>query len=83
MFSNTTVDNSITLHINKLTASEFIGKYYRPIVDLLQEAADTGDTIFLYSIGESDGDLNVYLAIETPQGKLTIINFISILFLVI
>ncbi|KAK0095053.1 hypothetical protein PV326_009357 [Microctonus aethiopoides] len=80
IFSNTTVDNSITLHINKLTASEFIGKYYRPIVDLLQEAADTGDTIFLYSIGESDGNLNVYIAIETPQGyrkKYEVINLLS------
>lgn len=69
VFSNTTVENSVILGISRLTASEFLSKHYRPLFDMLQEDTEAGDTLTIYSIGETDGNLKIYLAIETPQGK--------------
>ncbi|KAH0535378.1 hypothetical protein KQX54_016085 [Cotesia glomerata] len=68
VFSNATVENSVTLQINKLTAAEFLAKFYRPLLDMLQDDVDTGDTFTIFSIGETDGNLDIYLAMETPQG---------------
>ncbi|XP_028982383.1 cadherin-related tumor suppressor [Diachasma alloeum] len=80
VFSNSTVENSVTLQISRLTASEFLSKHYRPLLDILQEETEAGDTLTIYSIGETDGNLNIYLAIETPQGfkqKPEVIKFLS------
>ncbi|XP_074100856.1 cadherin-related tumor suppressor fat [Cotesia typhae] len=68
VFSNATVENSVTLQINRLTAAEFLAKFYRPLLDMLQDDVDTGDTFTIFSIGETDSNLDIYLAMETPQG---------------
>ncbi|XP_034946688.1 cadherin-related tumor suppressor [Chelonus insularis] len=80
VFSNVTIDNSITLQINKITASEFLAKYYRPLLDMLQDNADVSETISIFSIGESENNLEIYLAIETAKGykmKSHVINWLS------
>lgn len=82
VFSNATVENSVTLQINRLTAAEFLAKYYRPLLDMLQDDVDTGDTFTIFSIGESDGNLDIYLAMETPKGNFHFFFFI-LLFLLI
>lgn len=72
IFSNATIDNSVTLQIIKLTANDFLSQYYRALLDLLQRKIDVGDKLTIFSIGENGPDLNVYLAVESPQGKLKI-----------
>lgn len=72
IFSNATIDNSVTLQIIKLTANDFLSQYYRALLDLLQRKIDVGDKLTIFSIGENGSDLNVYLAVESPQGKLKI-----------
>lgn len=70
IFFNATIENSVTLQIYKLTAKGFLTQYYRALLDLLQEKIDVGDTFIIFSIGENGPDLNVHLAVKSPQGKL-------------
>ncbi|RLU20894.1 hypothetical protein DMN91_007508 [Ooceraea biroi] len=71
IFSNATIENSVTLQISKLTAKHFLKQYYRALLDLLQEKLEVGDTLTIFSIGENGSDLNVHLAVESPQGYRT------------
>lgn len=70
VFSNATIENSVTLQVSKLTAKDFLSQYYRALLDLLQEKTDVGDTLTIFSIGENGPDLNIHLAVESPQGKI-------------
>ena len=67
-FTNATVENSVNMQIARLSATDFLGKYYRPLFDMLQETVEVGDTFSIYSIGENNENLDVFLAIETPLG---------------
>ncbi|XP_051166129.1 cadherin-related tumor suppressor isoform X1 [Leptopilina boulardi] len=78
-FTNITVENSVALQISKLSASEFLSKHYRAFRDTLQESVNVGDTISIYSINENKGNLDVYLAIATPQGYLRKYQVIELL----
>ncbi|KAL0131096.1 hypothetical protein PUN28_002587 [Cardiocondyla obscurior] len=71
IFSNATIENSITLQIIKLNADDFLSQYYRALLDLLQKKVDVGDTFTIFSIGENGSDLNVYIAVESSQGYRT------------
>lgn len=68
-FSNTTVENSITMQISRIKAADFLSKYYRALLELLQEELEIGDTLNIYSIDENEGHVEVYMAISSPQGK--------------
>lgn len=72
LFSNATIENSITLQISKMIAKDFLNQYYRALLDLLREKIDVGDTLIIFSIGENGQDVNVHLAVDSPQGKLKI-----------
>lgn len=78
IFSNATIDNSVTLQIIKLTADDFLSQYYRALLDLLQGRLDVGDTLIIFSIGENGPDLNVYLAVKSPKGMLKIFLYLNI-----
>nr|XP_012234819.1 PREDICTED: cadherin-related tumor suppressor [Linepithema humile] len=67
IFSNATIENSVTLQISKLTAKDFLTQYYRALLDLLQEKIEVGDTFIIFSISENGPDLNVHLAVKSPQ----------------
>jgi protocadherin Fat 4 len=69
MFSNTTVENSVTIQISRIKAADFLSKYYRALLELLQEELDIGDTLSIYSIDEKDGHIDVYVAISSSQGN--------------
>jgi len=69
IFSNATIENSVTLQISKLSANVFLSQYYRALLDLLQEKIGVGNTLTIFSIGENGPDLNVHLTAESPQGK--------------
>ncbi|XP_054010117.1 cadherin-related tumor suppressor-like, partial [Hylaeus anthracinus] len=68
VFTNTTIENSVTLQVSKLTAKDFLSQSYRALLDLLQEVIDAGDTLKIFSLGENASDLNIHLAVESPQG---------------
>lgn len=70
-FRNATIENSVTLQIMKLNAKDFLNQHYRALLDLLQEEIEVDDTVTIFSLGESNGNANIHLAIETPQGKTT------------
>lgn len=78
-FTNDTVENSVALQISKMSASEFLSKHYRAFRDTLQENVNVGDTISIYSINENKGNLDIYLAIATPQGYLRKYEVIELL----
>lgn len=69
IFSNATIENSVTLQISKLAAKDFLAQYYRALLDLLQEKIDDGDTFIIFSIGENGPDLNIHLAVKSTKGK--------------
>ena len=71
-FSNTTVENSITMQISRLRAADFLSKYYRALLELLQEEMDIGDTLNIFSIDEKENHIEVYMAISSPQGRFLI-----------
>ena len=70
-FTNTTVENSVTLQITKMKASDFLSKYYRPLQEMLQKELEIGDTLTIYSIDERENYLEIYLAISSAQGYRT------------
>lgn len=72
VFTNSTIENSITLQVSKLSARDFLSQYYRALLDVLQEEIDVGDILKIFSLGETEFDLNIHLAVESPQG---IINY--------
>lgn len=69
VFTNSTIENSITLQVSKLSARDFLSQYYRALLDVLQEEIDVGDTLKIFSLGETEFDLNIHLAVESPQGN--------------
>lgn len=71
IFTNATLENSVTLKISKLTAEDFLSQYYRALLDLLHEKIDVGDTVVVFSIGEDGPDLNIYMAMRFSQGYRT------------
>ncbi|XP_014481173.1 PREDICTED: cadherin-related tumor suppressor [Dinoponera quadriceps] len=80
IFSNATIENSVTLKISKMTAKDFLSRYYRPLLDLLHEKADVGDIFTIFSIGDDDPDLNVYIAAKSSQGyrlKYDVVDLLS------
>ncbi|XP_058790848.1 cadherin-related tumor suppressor [Phymastichus coffea] len=70
-FSNATVENSVTMQISRLKAADFLTKYYRALLELLQGELEIGDTLNIYSVDEKDGHIEVYMAVSSPQGYRT------------
>ncbi|XP_076279539.1 cadherin-related tumor suppressor fat [Lasioglossum baleicum] len=69
VFKNTTIENSVTLQVSKLTARDFLSQNYRALLDVLQkEALKGGDILRIFSLGENASDLNIHLAVQTSQG---------------
>lgn len=69
VFTNTTIENSVTLQVSKLSAKDLLSQNYRALLDVLQEEIDVGDNLKIFSLGENASDLNIHLAVESPQGK--------------
>lgn len=71
VFTNATIENSVTLKISKLAAKDFLSQHYRALLDLLHEKIDVDDTLTIFSIGEDGPDLNVHVAVRSSQGYRT------------
>ncbi|XP_043256897.1 cadherin-related tumor suppressor [Colletes gigas] len=71
VFTNTTIESSVTLQVSKLSAKDFLSQNYRALLDVLQEEIDVGDTLKIFSLGENASELNIHLAVESPLGYRT------------
>lgn len=70
-FTNTTIENSITVRIANLTATNFLSNYYRGLLDLLRASVETGNKLELYSIREVPNALELTIAIRGTAGYRT------------
>lgn len=67
-FDNSTVENSITLKIQNMSAQKFLSNYYRSLLDLLKGALNAGEVLSMYGINEIDNDLQLTVAIQNSNG---------------
>lgn len=67
-FSNTTIENSITIRISNLTAVQFLSHHYRGLIDILRASLDAGNKLELYSIHEIPSALELTVAIRSSVG---------------
>lgn len=63
-FSNETVENSITLKIANLTSQQFLSQTYRGLLDILKSSLSSGEVLLLYSLHDTEGSLELTLAIR-------------------
>lgn len=64
-FDNNTVEQSVTMRIINLTATDFLSYHYRSLLELLKVGLSNRENIYLYSI--NDAESNLYLTIATKQ----------------
>lgn len=64
-FDNNTVEQSITLRIMNMTASDFLTHHYRSLLEILKESLKSNESIYLYSINEVDGHLDLTIATKS------------------
>ncbi|KAG7305888.1 hypothetical protein JYU34_008433 [Plutella xylostella] len=61
-FDNATVEQSITVRVLNMTASDFLTQYYRSLLESLKGGLNSGENVYLYSIKEFDGGLDLTIA---------------------
>lgn len=67
-FSNATLDNGVTLQVAKMSAKKFLEQHYRSLQDTFQGLVEHGQKFVIYGINENNDNLEVQVALETPQG---------------
>ncbi|GAB0089240.1 Cadherin-related tumor suppressor [Sergentomyia squamirostris] len=67
-FDNITVENSITIRIDNVTASQFLGSAYRSFLDLMKSSIDSGDELNLYSLRDTNSSLELTIAVKNIAG---------------
>lgn len=67
-FYNKSVENSIAIKMENITASNFLQNYYRSFLDILKASLENGDDLILYSIKESNQDVKIFLAVKHVSG---------------
>lgn len=70
-FTNATVDHSITLRVENLTATNFLAEHYRGLLELLRPAVEPGDKLRLYSIRQAGDALELTVAVRGAAGYRT------------
>lgn len=63
-FDNQTVENSISVQVNNMTAELFISTYYQNFLDLMESSLDSGDNVVLYSLRTNNQSLYLTLAVK-------------------
>ncbi|KAM3964103.1 cadherin-related tumor suppressor fat [Aphomia sociella] len=61
-FDNSTVDQSITMRIMNMSSSDFLSHYYRSLLETLKTGLRNKENIYLYSINEIEGNLDLTIA---------------------
>lgn len=64
-FDNNTVQNSLTLRIENMTAHEFLSHHYRTFTELLKNTFEPTDSPYLYSMHENEDGLELTLAVKS------------------
>lgn len=59
---NDTVDNSVTVRVDNMTAPAFLTNHYKAFVDVLKSALQPDDVVLAYSLLERDGGVEVAVA---------------------
>ncbi|CRL00705.1 CLUMA_CG013962, isoform A [Clunio marinus] len=67
-FDNNTVANSITIRVENMTAANFLTNHYRSFQDIIKASMDNGDEVSLYSIRETQGGVEVTIAVKFSAG---------------
>lgn len=67
-FDNSTVDNSLTLRIENMTATRFLEHFYKGLLDALKAASGAGDVPSIFGIREVDDGLDVVVAVRGVKG---------------
>lgn len=67
-FDNNTVENSITIRVENITASNFLASYYRSFLDILKASVESRDELSLYSIKESKQTIEITIAVKFASG---------------
>lgn len=67
-FDNQTVQNSITIRVDNVTAQQFLASFYHSFVDLIKSSVETGDEFLLYSLRDTNTSLELTAAIKTEAG---------------
>jgi len=67
-FDNSTVEHSVTLRLENMTASKFLTHFYKGLLDVLKSTFGAGDIVYLYSLHEDNGGLEVSVASRSPTG---------------
>lgn len=63
-FDNQTVENSITIRVDNMTAQHFLASFYRSFIDLIKSSLESGDEILLYSLRDTNTSLEITAAIK-------------------
>lgn len=70
-FDNATIQNSVTIKIQNLTANYFLTHIYRGLLELLKSSLSSDESLLLYSLNENNGTLEITAAVKTPGGYKT------------
>lgn len=66
---NRTVEQSVTVSVENMTAVQFVGAHYRAFADLLQGVVETGDRPLIYGLTERNASIvELTLAVRTATG---------------
>lgn len=63
-FTNRTIENTLIVRIENVTASRFLTTYYKDFLDLLKNISHHGDSPLIYSLYDSGAGLKMALAIR-------------------
>ena len=65
LFHNKTLDNSVIIQVNDMTADTFLENSYTNFVHLVQKKFGSNDLVLLYGVSElADGDLLLFVAVR-------------------
>nr|XP_018915731.1 PREDICTED: cadherin-related tumor suppressor [Bemisia tabaci] len=67
-FYNSTIENSLTIRIENITATKFLAHHYKGFIDILKSSFDVGDQPYLYSMHEVDNGLELTFAVKESKG---------------
>ncbi|KAK4886263.1 hypothetical protein RN001_002534 [Aquatica leii] len=67
-FTNETIENSITIKVDNLTASYFLTHMYRGLIEFLKNNFNSAESLLLYGVHENKNSLELTLAIKSFNG---------------
>lgn len=63
-FNNKTIENTLIIRIENITATTFLSRYYKEFLDLLKNNSDKGDVPFLYSLYDNENGVEIAVAMK-------------------